>query len=243
MRAFAVALIGADGAGKSAVAGRLTSSLPMPAIAVYMGENPEAGGAVLPTTRWLWRRRAAAGAGPVHGAPPPPGSRQRRGLAVRLLGAPRTALLLLNQLAEEWWRWRSVQREVRQGRIVVLDRSWLHDYWFYDVVGDHRSPVQKVHGWWLRRVLGRPEMTICLDAPAEALHARKARGQPRQPPEAEGRVPTARPSHARLPRRRRLRTPGRGRRRGAGTHRRARRHRALVTSLAVPRKGRRCPAR
>lgn len=176
MRGFAVALIGADGAGKSAVAGRLASSLPMPAVAVYMGENPEAGGAVLPTTRWLWRRRAAAGAGPVHGAPPPPGSRPRSGLPVRLLSAPRTALLLLNQLAEEWWRWRSVQREVRRGRIVVLDRSWLHDYWFYDVVGDHRSPVQKAHGLWLRRVLGRPELTICLDAPAETLHARKPEG-------------------------------------------------------------------
>ena len=176
MKGFTVALIGADGAGKSAVASRLAASLPLPAVAVYMGENPEAGGAVLPTTRWLWRRRAAAGAGPVHGAPPPPGSRSRRRLSARLLGAPRTLLLLLNQLAEETWRWRQVQREVRRGQVVVLDRSWLHDYWFYDVVGSHRSPVQKVHGWWLRRVLGRPELTLCLDAPAEVLHARKPEG-------------------------------------------------------------------
>jgi hypothetical protein len=171
-----VALIGADGAGKSAVASRLATSLPVPAVAVYMGENPEAGGAVLPTTRWLWRRRAAAGAGPVPGAPPPPGSRVRRSAPARLLGAPRTGLLLLNQLVEETWRWRAVRRQVRRGQVVVLDRSLLHDYWFYDVVGPHRSPVQRVHGWWLRRVLDRPELTICLDAPAETLYARKPEG-------------------------------------------------------------------
>lgn len=176
MTGLSVALVGADGAGKSTVAAALAASPRLSVAVRYLGDNPEAGGARLPTTRLIWHLRTSRGLGPTHG-PPSAAPRPTRTFAARLWSAPRTIGLLLNQMAEELWGWVGVRRAVRRGLVVVLDRNWLHDYWFHDVVGADRSPPQRLHGWWLRRVLPRPDLTVCLDADAEVLHARKPEGR------------------------------------------------------------------
>ncbi len=55
---FTVALIGADGSGKSSVSRHLERTLPFPTKYVYMGVNLEASNLVLPSTRLLleWKR-------------------------------------------------------------------------------------------------------------------------------------------------------------------------------------------
>jgi thymidylate kinase len=92
-------------------------------------------------------------------------------LTVRVVGAAPGAAC-----AEEWSRLRRARRLARAGGVVVLDRSQLHDYDHHDVEGPGRSPAERLHGWWLRRVLPRPELSVFLDAPLATLRARKPEG-------------------------------------------------------------------
>ena len=174
MRGLVVALVGADGAGKSTVARRLPELLDLPVTAVYAGDNPEAGGAVLPTTRLLDRRRRSSGA--IEHGPPPVERAARRALVRRLLTAPISVFLLVNQCAEELARLRKAAKLAAAGHVAVLDRSYVHDYWHHDVVGPDRSIRQRIHGWWLTHALPRADLVIVLDAPAEVLFARKPEG-------------------------------------------------------------------
>lgn len=175
MRGLVVALVGPDGVGKTTISGRLPGLLEAPVHRMYAGDNPEAMVRMLPTTRlvwWCWRR---TGHGVAHG-PPRARRRPRRSLPARLLQMPRVLALLAAQCAEEWSRLHRARRLARAGAVVVLDRSYLHDYYHHDVDAPGRSPAQRLHGWWLRRVLPRPELSVFLDAPAALLHARKPEG-------------------------------------------------------------------
>jgi thymidylate kinase len=170
-----VALVGPDGTGKSTIAARLPTVLDGSVKTIYAGDNPEGGDLALASTRVLWWFRRRTGGRPVHG--PPPLERPARGSrGRRLINAPRSLFLMANQCAEEWARLRRATRWAAHGQVVVLDRSYLHDYWHHDVAAPDRSLLQRLHGWWLRRVLPRPELTIVLDAPAEVLYARKPQG-------------------------------------------------------------------
>ena len=175
MTGFVVALVGPDGAGKSTLAARLEDDLDMPVRRVYAGDNPDVQPGVLPTTRALWWFRRRRGRGPVHG-PPPTETPPRRPVARKLIGAPVLLVLLVLQCAEERARLRPCERLVRDGYVVVLDRSYLHDHHRHDIAAAKRSPAQRMHGWWLERVLPRPDLTVVLDAPAEVLHRRKPEG-------------------------------------------------------------------
>lgn len=175
MSGIVVALVGADGAGKSTVARRLPALLDRPVTTMYAGDNPAVDGGVLATTRLLDRRRRHAATPIVHGPPPlerPP----RRAMLRRLASAPLSVLLLANQCAEEHARLRRAARIARSGDVAVLDRSYLHDYWHHDVAAADRSLRQRIHGWWLMHALPRADLVIVLDAPAEDLFARKAEG-------------------------------------------------------------------
>lgn len=175
MSGLVVALVGPDGTGKSTIVGRLPELMGGTVKTLYAGDNPEAGKPLLPSTRLLWRYRQHMGARLVHG-PPPLERSPRRSLARRMVSAPRTVLLLVNQCAEELARLRRASRWANAGSLVILDRSYVHDYWHHDVKAPDRSPLQKVHGWWLVHVLPRPDLTIVLDAPAHVLFARKPEG-------------------------------------------------------------------
>jgi thymidylate kinase len=169
-----VALVGADGSGKSSMVTLLHERREVPIVVVYAGDNPERATPSLPTTRLLWWYRRRRGIAPVHG--PPPLVRGRRPLVGRVVRAPRSVLLVANQCAEEWSRLRLARRLADDGKVVVLDRSYLHDYYHHDVSAPARSPGQRLHGWWLCRVLPRADLTVVLDAPAELLYARKPEG-------------------------------------------------------------------
>lgn len=175
MKGFVVALVGPDGAGKSSLAERLVAGLGRPAARIYAGDNPESAGGMLPTTRMLWWYRDRRGDGPVHGPPPVTRPAPRPALR-RALGAPRSVLMLSIQCSEEWARLRRARRLAARGTVVVLDRSYVHDYYWHDVSAQSRTVIQRAHGWWLQRVLPLPDLTVVLDAPAELLYARKPEG-------------------------------------------------------------------
>jgi thymidylate kinase len=168
-RGFTVALIGADGAGKTTIGRRLADELPIPAAYLYMGDNAEAAAKLLPTTRLVRAVRRARGTSRNGG---PPGSHVRK----HGRRAARTYLRLANQLAEEWYRQALAWLHLRRGEIVIFDRHYFADYYAHDVVAHARPLDRRLHGLLLERLYPRPDLVVFLDAPAEVLFARKREG-------------------------------------------------------------------
>lgn len=167
-----IALVGADGAGKTTVARRLAAAGDPPVTYLYMGVNLEASNAMLPTTRLMLglKRRARTRSGERRGTDVTPGEQP----APRL-GPLRSLLRTASWVAEEWYRQVLAWRAVRRGHIVLFDRHFLPDYYAHDIrPGDQRrSLASRIHGFMLRRLYPAPDLVIVLDAPPEVLRARK----------------------------------------------------------------------
>jgi thymidylate kinase len=176
-RAFTVALIGPDGAGKSASSERLGEVLPLPVKRIYMGVNPEASATALPTTRLVFAVKRARRRTPEadrstrqRDLPRPPAGSLRRGAA-----ALKSVARLVAWVSEEWFRQCVAWYHTRRGSIVVFDRHFFVDYYHSDVgsSSDERPFSSRIHGFLLDRVYPKPDLTICLDAPADVLRSRK----------------------------------------------------------------------
>lgn len=177
---FTVAVIGPDGAGKSTVTQRLQETLPLPVKYVYMGVNLESSNLVLPTTRLILEIKRRRGGRPDMTGPPDPTRTQaprQKGLK-GLVKEVKTGLRLSNLMAEEWYRRSVVKKYLRQGYIVLSDRHFFCDYYAHDIAVDRSQlPLaRRAHGAMLERYYPRPDLLICLDAPAEVLFARKGEG-------------------------------------------------------------------
>jgi len=174
-----VALIGPDGAGKSSVTRLVREMLPVPCRTVYMGVNLDASSLMLPTTRLIVTAKRVLGgradltvsAGRTQAPPRQPSARVARNL--------RSAARMANWIAEEWFRQAVAAYARLSGKVVIFDRHFFCDYYAYDVVPRHgpRPLSARVHGYLLERAYPRPDLVLCLDAPASVLHARK-REQP-----------------------------------------------------------------
>jgi thymidylate kinase len=180
LKGVTVALIGADGAGKTTIGRRLEHSLAMPATYLYMGVNAEASNHLLPTTRLVRAAKRKMGRVPDSG-PPDPRPTERAPTSSsstrRFLSGARAVLRLLNRLAEEWHRQLLAWRHVRRGEVVVFDRHFFADYYSHDVAeGGPRSITRRLHGFVLQRLYPRPDLVVFLDAPPETLFARKGEG-------------------------------------------------------------------
>ena len=173
-----VALIGADGAGKTTVARRLADLLPVPVRYLYMGVSADSSNVALPTTRIARRIKRALGAAPDTAGPPSHGPRKPRSKSFlkRRVADGRAALRLGNRFAEEWYRQWLAWRWQRNGAVVVFDRHFFVDYHAYDLTGTDRSWSQRLHGAVLGRLYPRPDLVVYLDAPGTVLLARKGEG-------------------------------------------------------------------
>ncbi|MBA2694298.1 MAG: hypothetical protein H0U62_00260 [Actinobacteria bacterium] len=80
-------------------------------------------------------------------------------------------------MLEEWFRQLVAVIYRIRGNVVVFDRHFFADYYHVDVdvagAPDGRGLPARVHGWILTHVYPKPDLVICLDAPAEVLYARK----------------------------------------------------------------------
>jgi predicted ATP-grasp superfamily ATP-dependent carboligase/thymidylate kinase len=176
---FTVALIGADGAGKTTIGRRLENTLPLPVKYVYMGINLDASNHMLPTTRLLHFLRRAWGIKPDNGPPDPDRVQAAsKGLVQRTTGNVRTGLSLAVRLSEEWFRQVLAWHYQRRGNIVLFDRHYFSDYYAHDIArnGRPRPLSKRIHGFMLERVYPKPDLVIFLDAPPEVLFARKGEG-------------------------------------------------------------------
>lgn len=177
---FTVALIGADGAGKSTVSRRLERESSLPIKYIYMGVNLEASRMVLPTTRLILEIKRLRGGRPDIAGPSDSSVQKRRSQNPLVWFAQelKSTLRLANVMAEEWFRQAIVWYLQYWGYIVLFDRHFFLDYYAHDVtaIGSATSFARQFHGWTLRRLYPKPDLVLCLDAPAEVLFARKGEG-------------------------------------------------------------------
>ncbi len=172
-RGLTLALVGADGSGKTSVARLLETQLPDLRY-VYMGVNPEASNLMLPTTRAWFGLKTLLGKKTHQGGPP---SLELKKLTVmqQLKSLLRLALIV----PEEFYRGSVVERMRRSGKTVILDRDYFTDFFFHDIEPPENQPValaRKLHGWYLRNCYRKPDMIVFLNAPAKVLYARKQEG-------------------------------------------------------------------
>ena len=177
---FTVALIGADGAGKTTIGRQLANALPWPVKYVYMGINLECSNIMLPTTRLMVELKRLLGHRPVVTGPPDPTREQHvsRGWFKSILRRTKSNFRLLNLMAEEWFRQCLVWLHQSRGRMVLFDRHFYLDYYAHDVIptGRKRPLMNRVHGWMLGRFYPKPDLVLFLDAAPEVLFARKGEG-------------------------------------------------------------------
>ena len=174
-----VALIGPDGAGKTTVSNRLQTELGVPVRSIYMGMNMHASDVLLPHTRLLVAlRRRARGDDPEAGSDIETVKSAPATVPQRALASVWSSLRLANWLAEEAYRLWVARRHTRRGRVVIFDRHFFADFLGADISadGDWRPLARRIHLFMLQRVFPKPDLVVCLDAPAEVLYARKAEG-------------------------------------------------------------------
>lgn len=175
-----VALIGADGAGKTTVARRLEAETSLPIKYIYMGANPEASNHTLPTTRLVQAAKRWLGKETHAGGPPDRERRkaQERRRANRVLSRIKSGVRLVNQVGEEWYRQWLAWYYQRRGYVVLFDRHFYSDYYAHDISDEEQGqPLsRRIHGFMLNKFYPRPDLVILLDASAAILFARKGEG-------------------------------------------------------------------
>jgi thymidylate kinase len=170
------ALIGPDGAGKTTISRRLAAELGVPVKPIYMGVNLDSSRLILPTTWLIVALKRARGRRPDLTAasdvevsrPDPP--------AGRAVASLKAGARLAVWLSEEWFRQVVAWYYGRlRGHVVVFDRHFYADYYDYDVLERKgaRTLSRRIHGFLLEHAYPKPDVVICLDAPAEVLFERK----------------------------------------------------------------------
>lgn len=150
-RSLVVALLAPDGAGKSTLTHLLVERSGVPARALYLGRNPQAGGIGLPTSAWLARQHSGIG----------------RWLA-RLLRFP-------NALLEQWYRYLVCASWRRAGYLVLLDRHPAYDERWHLPRSRLKSRLRRRLLSW---GAPQPDLVLLLDAPGTVLYARKGEHDP-----------------------------------------------------------------
>ncbi len=177
-----VAIVGADGSGKTSVAQALLESGTVPMKYLYLGPALGSSSHALPTSRlinWLRRRKVRSLISADKGMPPDElmteqmRKRLHRGPVLKALG-------MLNRVAEEWYRQCVAWAYRLRGYHVLCDRHFLFE-WCPDSPSS-RNPdaplTDRLHDWLLRRFYPEPAIVMFLDAPAAVLHARKPEWTP-----------------------------------------------------------------
>jgi thymidylate kinase len=172
-----VALVGADGAGKTTVAQLAVAVSTVPASYLYMGLNPESTRFALPTSRLalyikkrlLKRRFIATGSADQDFAD---------WGHVTLSEHPVVQILrLVNRIFDSSVRTTIAFIMSAKGSVIVTDRHFVVDHGLDRLLG-HRSSTfgARAFGWVVTHLFPPPDLVIHLDAPAATLFERKAEG-------------------------------------------------------------------
>ncbi|MGD8306774.1 MAG: hypothetical protein PVF17_08985 [Ignavibacteria bacterium] len=175
-----VALIGADGSGKTTIANMLLKSPPVKMKYLYMGLNIESSNYALPTSRLIYKlkllkyKRKNKDIKNV----------KLKNLSLHKLNDDRSTdnrnklgatARLLNRLAEAWYRQLISWIFQIRGYVVLYDRHYFFDSSTNQTDEEHKNQrlSTKIHQWMINNVYRKPDLTILLHAPAEILYERK----------------------------------------------------------------------
>lgn len=174
---FTIALIGLDGAGKTTISDKLRTSFPLPMKYLYMGINIDSSNIALPTSRLIHALKKYKHQKQYSGEEPFDTKKIYHQVKPKnkKSGKVRAALRLLNRISDESYRQVISWIYQRQGNIVLYDRHYLFDFALIDIEAqtERIRLSDRLHRWFITRVLARPDMVIFLDAPPEVLYARK----------------------------------------------------------------------
>lgn len=172
-----VAIIGADGAGKTTVARALEQTSSLPLRYLYMGANIESANVALPTSRLILRwklasyRRKAARTGIED--PDYVSTHHEAHRSIRYGKLPAT-VRLLNRMAELCYRLIVALLWQLRGYTVLYDRHFAFDARLVNTPGSRLT--DRVYHRLADFVSPDPDLVLFLDAPPEVLFERKGEG-------------------------------------------------------------------
>lgn len=172
---FTVALIGADGSGKTTISNLLLESFPLPMKYIYMGTAIQSSNITLPTTRLILYLKLRAHQKTVKKADKISSFHEYNEHNKIKRGKIKATISLLNRLSEEWYR-QLVSFVFRmRGYIVLFDRHFIFEYAVQaeELKKTNMELSERIHLWLLYHFYPKPDLVIFLDAPAELLIKRK----------------------------------------------------------------------
>ena len=168
-----IALIGADGAGKTTIAHKLEESFPLPAKYLYMGANIESSNFRLPTSRLILylKFRSYKKTAKRKGISDPSyiSTHHNAHRSVKY-GKIGSYLRLINRLVEGGFRQLISWIYQLRGVLVIYDRELQYDA---TVQSNNDKLSDRIYLWVLTHLYTRPDLVIFLDAPPEVLYSRK----------------------------------------------------------------------
>lgn len=172
---FTVALIGADGSGKTTISDLLLESFPLPMKYIYMGTAIQSSNITLPTTRLILYLKLRAHQKTVKTADKTSSFHEYNEHNKIKRGKIKATISLLNRLSEEWYRQLVSFIFRMRGYIVLFDRHFIFEYAVQaeELKKTNMELSERIHLWLLYHFYPKPDLVIFLDAPAELLIKRK----------------------------------------------------------------------
>ncbi len=175
-----IALIGADGSGKTTIAKMLLESPPAKMKYLYMGLNIESSNYALPTSRLIFYlkllkyKRKNKNLKNV----------KLKNLSLHHIEEDRTVdkrgklgaiVRLTNRMAEAWYRQFISWIFQLSGYVVLYDRHYLFDASTNNLEEGVKNQrlTSKIHWWLLNNMYSKPDLVFLLHAPPEVLFERK----------------------------------------------------------------------
>lgn len=173
-----VAIVGADGAGKTTIANIVQDTCPVPVKYIYMGPNIESSNFKLPTSRLILflklqsYKRTAKKKGITD---PKFISTHHNAHRKVKRGKIGSTLRLINRVFEGWYRQFIAWIYQLRGYIVLYDRHFLFEAAAVD--GKSNQPLtDRIYYWIFTHLFPHPDLVIFLDAEPEILFERKGEG-------------------------------------------------------------------
>ncbi|GMR25745.1 MAG: hypothetical protein BMS9Abin39_1070 [Ignavibacteria bacterium] len=175
-----IALIGADGSGKTTIARMILDSPPVKMKYLYMGLNIESSNYALPTSRMIYYLKLLKYKRKNKNLK----NTKLKNLSLHELNDNRSVdnrsnfgaiARLLNRLAEAWYRQLISWIFQLRGYTVLYDRHYLFDSSSNQTGDDIKKQrlTTKIHIWMINNMYSKPDLVILLHAPAEILFQRK----------------------------------------------------------------------
>jgi len=175
-----IALIGADGSGKTTIAKMLLESPPAKMKYLYMGLNIESSNYALPTSRLIFYLKLLKYKKKNKNLK----NVKLKNLSLHDIEEDRTVdkrgklgafARLANRMAEAWYRQFISWVFQLSGYVVLYDRHYLFDASSNHLAEESKNQrlTAKIHWWLLNNMYSKPDLVFLLHAPPEVLFERK----------------------------------------------------------------------